>query len=151
MRTTYTYAILDVSQAAFEEIKAKLEAAGYQHAFGEDDGRTVIDMHGIAVAPEDSTDTGEMVTVTTSAPPRSLLRIPPEFENHLRVCPECARRPSYVPLCSVGAAILKDDIARQFAALLGECVHGELIEGSCNACSDEAARGGRPNPRQVPR
>lgn len=52
MRTTYTYAILDLSKAAFEEIRAKLEAAGYQHAFHKNDGRIVIDMHGIAVAED---------------------------------------------------------------------------------------------------
>ena len=28
-----------------------------------------------------------------------------------------------------------------------ECVHGELLEGTCNACSDAAAAGGTPNPR----
>lgn len=45
MRTTHTYAILEVSAAAYEEIRALLEAAGYQHAFHDD----VIDMHGIAL------------------------------------------------------------------------------------------------------
>lgn len=52
MRTTHTYAILEISQAAYEEIKAKLEAAGYQHAFHDNDGEIVIDMHGIAVKGE---------------------------------------------------------------------------------------------------
>ena len=42
---TYTYAILDVSRAAFDEIKAKLDAAGYQHMFHGD----AIDMHGVAL------------------------------------------------------------------------------------------------------
>lgn len=46
---THTYAILEVSPAAYAEIRAKLHAAGYDHAFGEDDGAEVIDMHGIAV------------------------------------------------------------------------------------------------------
>ncbi len=45
---TYTYAILDVSLTTFNEIRAKLDAAGYQHAFDRD----VIDMHGIAVRAE---------------------------------------------------------------------------------------------------
>jgi hypothetical protein len=48
---THTYAILDVSKAAYDEIKQKLEAAGYQHALHDDrdgDG-VVIDMHGIAL------------------------------------------------------------------------------------------------------
>lgn len=48
MRSTYTYAILEVSPAAHAEIKAKLLAAGYQHAI---DGDT-IGMHGIALEPE---------------------------------------------------------------------------------------------------
>ena len=49
---TYTYAIVDVSSAAYREIRAKLEAAGYQHAFHEEDGVVVIDMHGIALREE---------------------------------------------------------------------------------------------------
>lgn len=51
---TYTYTILDVSHAAYSEIKEKLEKAGYQHAFHDDrdgDG-VVIDMHGIALKDE---------------------------------------------------------------------------------------------------
>lgn len=46
MRTTYTYTTLAVSQAAYDEIRAKLAAAQYDHAFHEE-GR--IDMHGIAL------------------------------------------------------------------------------------------------------
>jgi hypothetical protein len=30
---THTYAVLKVSQAVYDEIKAKFEAAGYEHAF----------------------------------------------------------------------------------------------------------------------
>lgn len=52
MRTTHTYAILGVSPAAFEEIKAKLEKAGYDDQI-HDDGAT-IDMHGIALQQEPS-------------------------------------------------------------------------------------------------
>lgn len=47
--TTHTYAILKVSARAHQEIRAKLEQAGYGQAFHDDD---VIDMHGIAVQPE---------------------------------------------------------------------------------------------------
>lgn len=47
MRNTHTFAYLDLSPEAFAEIKAKLEAAGYQDAFH--DVGTTIDMHGIAV------------------------------------------------------------------------------------------------------
>lgn len=52
-RHTYTYAVLEVSKAAYDEIRAKLEAAGYQHAFHSDsDHPELIDMNGIALAPE---------------------------------------------------------------------------------------------------
>lgn len=49
---TYTYAILEVSRAAYQEIKQKLEAAGYSDQFHDNGGKLVIDMHGIAVAEE---------------------------------------------------------------------------------------------------
>lgn len=42
---TYTYAILEVTQATFDEVSGKLRAAEYDHAFQDD----VIDMHGIAL------------------------------------------------------------------------------------------------------
>lgn len=47
---TYTYVLLDVSEAAYAEIRQKLEEAGYSHAFHRsDDEPEVIDMHGIAL------------------------------------------------------------------------------------------------------
>ena len=49
---TYTYALLELSAAAYTEIKTKLEAAGYADQFDQEDGRIIIDMHGIAVAEE---------------------------------------------------------------------------------------------------
>lgn len=50
---THTYAILDVSRAAFEEVARLLRAARYDHCFDRD----VIDMHGIAlrIGAEDAT------------------------------------------------------------------------------------------------
>jgi hypothetical protein len=42
---THTFATLEVSQAVFDEIAAKLREAGYDHSFV--DG--LIDMHGIAL------------------------------------------------------------------------------------------------------
>ena len=48
-RSTYTYAILEVSAPVYEEIRKKLAAAGYGDQFGKDDGAEVIDMHGIAL------------------------------------------------------------------------------------------------------
>lgn len=53
LRSTRTYAILELSAGAYEEIKGKLLAAGYQHALHQD--RThglVLDMDGIAIAEE---------------------------------------------------------------------------------------------------
>lgn len=48
---SYTYALLEVSRLAYDEIAGKLRAAGYDHAFGRDEE---IDMHGIAIIPEAS-------------------------------------------------------------------------------------------------
>jgi len=49
---TYTYAILEISKAAYDEIKNKLEVAGYSDQFHKNDGQIVINMHGIALAQE---------------------------------------------------------------------------------------------------
>lgn len=51
MRLTHTFATLEVSQAAYVEIAAKLRAAGYDHAFVGDTERH-IDMNGIGLAIE---------------------------------------------------------------------------------------------------
>ena len=45
---THTYAVLDVSEATYREVREKLGAAGYEHAFD----RGIIDMHGIALRAE---------------------------------------------------------------------------------------------------
>ena len=52
IRNTHTFVILDLTPAAFAEISEKLRAAGYDHVFMESDGRSVVDMNGIAVARE---------------------------------------------------------------------------------------------------
>lgn len=52
LRTTYTVVTLDVSSRAFKEIYDKLQAAGYEHTFSENN--TQIDMTGIAIV-----DSGE--------------------------------------------------------------------------------------------
>lgn len=46
---THTYAILQVSREAFDEIEGKLLEAGYEDQIHEEDGVVVIDMHGIAI------------------------------------------------------------------------------------------------------
>lgn len=59
LNQTHTFATLEVSKATYDEIAAKLKAAGYDHAFVKATGKDgeVIDMHGIglvagpAVAP----------------------------------------------------------------------------------------------------
>ncbi len=48
IRQTHTYAVLELSPSAYSEIREKLAAAGYHHAFNGD----VIDMHGIGVTTE---------------------------------------------------------------------------------------------------
>jgi hypothetical protein len=56
MRSTHTYAVLELSPAAYSEIREKLATAGYQHAFKGD----VIDMHGIGVTAESTAQPGSM-------------------------------------------------------------------------------------------
>lgn len=49
---THTYAMLEVSASAYDEIAEKLKAAGYDHAFmvGEDvNGHSTIDMQGLGI------------------------------------------------------------------------------------------------------
>jgi DNA-directed RNA polymerase subunit F len=46
---THTYAILEVTPGAYEEIRTRLEAGGYADAFHRDDGQEVIDLHGLAL------------------------------------------------------------------------------------------------------
>lgn len=52
IRTTHTYALMDVSAETYAEIRRKLEEAGYQHAIMEDG---VLDMHGIGIGTEADT------------------------------------------------------------------------------------------------
>jgi hypothetical protein len=49
MSYTYTYAVLPVSMATYDEIRKKLAEAGYQDQFHYDGHEEVIDMHGIAL------------------------------------------------------------------------------------------------------
>lgn len=58
IKSTHTYAILEISQAAYNEIKSLLEKAGYDHVFHEDtEFGIVMDMHGIALgAVKDSVE-----------------------------------------------------------------------------------------------
>ncbi len=51
---THSYAILKVSRAAFDEIRQLLESAGYSDQFDMDEEGDLIDMHGIALQPVDT-------------------------------------------------------------------------------------------------
>ena len=52
MTVTHTYAILEVDAATFADVMGRLLQAGYEHAIHDQDGRAVIDMHGIALRIE---------------------------------------------------------------------------------------------------
>lgn len=53
-RVTHTYALLQISQAAYNEIREKLQRNGYSTQFHRNaDGTEVIDMHGLAVTTKD--------------------------------------------------------------------------------------------------
>ena len=49
---THTYALMEVSQNTFDEIKQKLQEAGYTHAILREEPNEHLDMHGIALALE---------------------------------------------------------------------------------------------------
>ena len=49
---TRSFALMDVTKAAYKEIITKLRDAGYGDALVEHDGDTVLDMHGIAIRME---------------------------------------------------------------------------------------------------
>lgn len=49
MRTTRTFAVMEVSTATFKEIHAKLKEAGYDHAINQESDHLYLDMHGIAL------------------------------------------------------------------------------------------------------
>lgn len=51
---THTYAILEISESAYKEIRGKLEEAEYQEQLHED----IIDMHGIAIKQEKGAESG---------------------------------------------------------------------------------------------
>lgn len=50
---TYTYVLMEVTKSTYEEVKKKLEEAGYWQALHKDreDG-IILDMHGIALILE---------------------------------------------------------------------------------------------------
>ncbi len=61
---THTYAVLQISPAAYREIRTALATAGYEDQFHERRNGEIIDMHGIALQ--------EGLTVTTRDKPALL-------------------------------------------------------------------------------
>lgn len=53
LRATHTFATLEISQRAYDEIAGKLRAAGYDHVFTHDGA---IDMAGIGVTRSEQPD-----------------------------------------------------------------------------------------------
>lgn len=53
MRTTHTFATMEVSNLTFREIEARLRSAGYDHAIDVDDGTPMLMLDGIAAVPVD--------------------------------------------------------------------------------------------------
>ena len=58
---TYTYALLEVLQASYEEIKNKLLISGYSHAINR---AGEIDMHGIALVCDEVTRGNKNIVLT---------------------------------------------------------------------------------------
>jgi hypothetical protein len=87
---THTYALLDVSPAAYDEIAAKLREAGYDHAFG-DEGE--IDMHGIALgraaSDECSTSPGNDEPAPEPTDTGGVQASPPADTETGRFCTHC--------------------------------------------------------------
>jgi hypothetical protein len=54
-RSTHTYVVLDLSPVAYDEIRRKLEDAGYGQAFHSENGAERIDMTGLAVSRDSVT------------------------------------------------------------------------------------------------
>lgn len=73
---SYTYVHLPVSAPAYDEIAAKLRAAGYDHCFDLE----AIDMHGLALVREEP-DRFECIHGSNDFP--SMVRISPDKEVQL--------------------------------------------------------------------
>lgn len=83
LTSTHTYVILELSRAAFDEIKTKMLHAGYHFAFDEQKDKTIIDMHGIAVMEDDeikppSLEVIEKVTLTNVEFPSGIVPVKKE-------------------------------------------------------------------------
>lgn len=86
---SYTYATMEVSKQTFEEVKAKLLAAGYEYAVH--DKGEILDMHGTALvaeaAPEREAGEGTDVEGGPSAESLYAIYWTSLLENGLEVYP----------------------------------------------------------------
>lgn len=57
--STHSYAILQVSSYVYQEIRQKLEQAGYGDQFHKEGDEELIDMHGIAIQADVQMSVGE--------------------------------------------------------------------------------------------
>lgn len=140
---THTYAILDVSPEAYAEIRAKLEEAGYQHAFHTRvrDGEEVIDMHGIALRADDALGAAPRV-VGMDDPETVFCKRCGEWRKPKPCgqCPERNPRGFFVVHCISDA----DRLASELARLLHNTVCGlkELVPCSPGAVLRKTGYGG---------
>lgn len=65
VRQTRTYVELGLSLAAYDEIREKLRAAGYDHAFVQDGA---VDLHGLAAVLDPDAEPRETVAIVARAP-----------------------------------------------------------------------------------
>lgn len=108
MGLTHTYAVLDVSPDVFQEIRNKLERAGYGHTFiDRADGGLEIDMHGIALAVDPAVlKAAQPVTIDSVA---ETLKRPDDSARH-----EAMRQAALGTL--VGETARASEIARKVLA-----------------------------------
>lgn len=92
-RATHTFAILALSEEAFNEIRGKMETAGYADQFHKISGHgLVIDMAGIAVAADPGRCDRCEATLVVCA--HCGVKWCLDHQHNPLVCPGCGRRPS---------------------------------------------------------
>lgn len=87
IRATRTYALMEVSEGAYNEILKKLRDAGYDHAIHDDEGGA-LDMHGIALvkrAPPPATAHAS----TSPGPVNCNIRLHFQNKGYPRSCERC--------------------------------------------------------------
>jgi hypothetical protein len=108
LTSTHTFATLEVSAAAYDEIKAKLVEAEYQHAFIDD----AIDMHGIGLVK------AELSSTWITAYDFGGSNIEPRQHFH---CARCGTRQVVEGLTRTGF----DLAAKEFIGVHRECKAGD--------------------------